>query len=148
MRTYYRGPDAFVTADNFVWLGTTPRIVPVRELRAIQRVEQTARARFADTLLVASAGLAALAGAAGLTAGALAGISLAVLAVSAAVVAVCSRQMSSARIYRVVATVRGARTTVYESRDIRVFNQVTRALRRSLENSRRDHSDYRLAAAS
>jgi uncharacterized protein DUF6232 len=148
MRTYYRGPDAFVTADQFVWLQETPRIVPVRELRDIHRVEQAARTRIVDAFRIVSGGLAAFAVAGWLAAGPVAGTTLAILAVSATVVAVCSRQLSSAKTYGVVATLRGVRTTVYESRDIRVFNQVTRALRRSVENGRRDHDEHRLATAS
>jgi hypothetical protein len=148
MRTYYRGPDAYLTTDRFVWLVDTPKIVPVRELRAIQRIEQAAGARSSDALLVTSGGLALCAAAGWLSAGALAGGVLALLAVSAAVVAVRSRQSTGARIHRVVATVRGARTTIYESRDLQRFNQVTRALGRCLENHRHRRADYGLASAS
>lgn len=148
MRTYYRGPDAFVTADRFVWLMETPRIVPVRELRAIQRIEHAARTRSTDSLMILAGGLAAFAAAGWVTAGAVAGSALAILAASAMLAAVCMRQSSGARTYRIVATVGGSRTTIFESRDLRVFNQVTRALKRSLENHRGDPADYGLAAAS
>jgi hypothetical protein len=149
MRIYYRGPDAFVTADQFVWLqDNTSRIVPVRRLRDIQLVEQVARTRFGDAFRVAGGGLAVFAFAGWFTAGRVAGVILATLAVLAMLVAVCSRQMAGARIYRVVANLSGAPTTVFESRDFRVFNQVTRALRRSVENGRRIHADYPLARAS
>jgi hypothetical protein len=148
MRTYYRGPDAFVTAERFVWLMDTPKIVPVREMRAIQRIEHAARTRSTDALMVMAGGLATLAAAGWVTVGAVAGAALAALAVTAMLVAVCSRQSSGARSYRIVATVGGARTTIFESRDPRVFNQVTRALKRSLENDLRNYADYGLAAAS
>jgi hypothetical protein len=148
MRTYYRGPDAFVTADQFVWLVDTPRIVPVRELRTIQRIEQAARTRSTDGLLVTAAGLGVFAAAGWLAAGPLAGALLATLAVSLLIAAVCKRQSSGARSYRVVATVRGARTTIYESRDLQRFNQVARALGRSLENCRHPRADIGLATAS
>ncbi|MFG1605519.1 DUF6232 family protein [Actinoplanes sp. NPDC049265] len=148
MLIYYRGPDAFITDDKFVWLHDTPRIVPVRALRDVQLVEQAARTRFADTFRIAGGGLAVFAVAGWFTAGPMVGATLAILAVSAMLVAVRSRQILGAKNYRVVANLSGARATIYESRDVRVFHQVTRALRRSVENGRRDHSDYRLAPAS
>jgi hypothetical protein len=149
MRTYYRGPDAFVTDDKFVWRQLQiSRIALVRELRDIQRVEQSAGSRFADAFRIASGGLAAFAVAGWIAAGPLAAGVLVVLAVLAMLVAVCSRQFAGAKTYCLVASLGGARTTVYESRDVRRFEQVRRALVRSVENSRREQSDYGLAIAS
>ncbi|NMO57163.1 hypothetical protein HH310_39070 [Actinoplanes sp. TBRC 11911] len=33
MRLYYRGPDALITAGQFVWLGETPRVYAIADLR-------------------------------------------------------------------------------------------------------------------
>lgn len=147
MRTYYRGPDAFVTADRFVWLGETPKMFPVRDLREIHLVENAAQ-RPAGVAVATGAGMLTFAGAAWLALGMIVGVAVSALAVSVVVVAVRSRRSWGGRSYRVVATVRGARTVIYEARDPRVFNQVTRALRRAVENDRRSPDDHRLVAAS
>lgn len=148
MRTYYRGPDAFVTADRFVWLTETPKIVPIRELRDIGLVQHLPRRRPADAAVAVSAGLGAFAAAGWLTLGIAAGAGVSVLAVLAMTVALRTRRSRGTRTFRVVATVNGIRTMIYEARDLRVFNQVTRALRRSVEDDRRSHAGYGLAAAS
>ena len=49
--------------------------------------------------------------------------------------------------WQVHARYRGGETVIYASPDARVFNQVTRALRRSLEDDRQEPSTYGLAAA-
>jgi hypothetical protein len=53
----------------------------------------------------------------------------------ALVAAVTARQLRSVHVWQVRATYRGAVTIVYESTDVRVFNQVTRALRRAIEDA-------------
>ena len=45
------------------------------------------------------------------------------------------------------ATYRGSRVVLYASSNVRVFNQVTRALRRAVEDARPPSDDYDLAAA-
>ena len=147
MRTYYRGPDAFVTADRFVWLGETPRIVPIRDLRDIGLVVHTPR-RPANAAVVVSAGLVAFAAASWLTLGAAAGAVVSILAVLSVTVALRTRQTWGARSFRVVATVRGSRAVIYAAQDLRVYNQVTRALRRSVEDDRRSRAHEGLAAVS
>jgi hypothetical protein len=62
-------------------------------------------------------------------------------------VAVSTRKFRDTRSYRVVATVRGVRTVIFEARDLTVFNQVTRALRRAVEDGRRNDEHIRLVAA-
>ena len=148
MRTYYRGPDAFVTADKFVWLTATPRIVPIRQLSEIGLVEHLPGRRPADASVAVSAGLAAFAAASWLTLGIAVGAGVSALAVLAMTVALRTRRSRGTRTFRVIATVNGSRTMVYEARDLRVFNQVTRALRRSVEDDRRSRAEFGLAKAS
>jgi hypothetical protein len=147
MRTYYRGPNAFVTADRFVWRLDTPRIFAVRELRDIRRVEHVPQGRRADVVVVAAAGSIAFAAASWLVVGPVIGAAAVALSVMAATVAVSTRKFRDTRSYRVVATVRGVRTVIFEARDLTVFNQVTRALRRAVEDGRRNDEHIRLVAA-
>jgi hypothetical protein len=146
MRTYYRGADAFVTADRFVWRLETPRIFALRELRDIRRVEHVPQRR-TDVVLVAAAGSVAFAAATWAVLGLVIGVTAVTLSVTAAMIAVSTRRFRDARSYRVVATVRGVRTVIYEARDLRVFNQVTRALSRAVEDDRRARTHYGLIAA-
>lgn len=147
MRTYYRGPDAVVTADRFIWRSDTPRIFPLRELRDIRRVEHVPQGRPADVVMVAAAGAVAFAAASWVVLGPVIGAAAVVVTVTAAIAAVSTRRFRDTRSYRVIATVRGARTVIYEAREPRVFNQVTRALNRAVEDDHRARADYRLAAA-
>jgi hypothetical protein len=62
-------------------------------------------------------------------------------------VAVSTRRFRDARSYRVVATVRGVRTVIFEAREERVFNQVTRALNRAVEDDLRARVHHGLIAA-
>ena len=59
MRTYYRGPDALVTDEHFVWRTATPRIFAVRELRNVGLVRDDVVDRRPDVAMVAAAGMAA-----------------------------------------------------------------------------------------
>jgi Family of unknown function (DUF6232) len=147
MRTYYRGPDAFVTADRFVWRLDTPRIFALRELRDIRRVEHVPQGRPAHVVLVAAAGAMAFAAVSWVAVGAVIGITAATLTVTGAMVAVSTRRFRDARSYRVVATVRGVRTVIFEAREERVFNQVTRALNRAVEDDLRARVHHGLIAA-
>jgi len=147
MRTFYRGPDAFVTADNFVWLLDTPRIFAVRELRDIRRVEHVPEDRRPDVVLIAAAGSIAIAALSVAVVGTVVGATAVALSVVAAMVAVSTRRFRDTRSYRVVATVQGVRTVIFEARELRVFNQVTRALSRAVDADRRSGAHIRLVAA-
>jgi hypothetical protein len=147
MRTYYTGPDAFVTADRFVWRLDTPRIFPVRELRDIHRVEHVPQRRPAGAVLIGAVVAMATAAASWVVLGLFAGVVTVTLAVACVMAAMSTRRYRSARSYRVVATVRGVRTVIYEAREMRVFNQVTRALNRAVEDGRGSREHYGLIAA-
>jgi hypothetical protein len=97
MRTYYRGPDAVVTSDFFVWRTTPAREFAIRDLSHVGIAHGPAR------------------------------------------------WWLRRRCSELHARHRGLPTLLYLSHDPRVFNQVSRALRRAIEDSRPDWS--RSAAA-
>lgn len=147
MRTYYQGPDAIVTDEHFIWRSSANRLFAVEELRNVGLVRGgTADFRPIAALAVA-ASLAIATAAAWQAFGAAVGYSMAALAVTVTALVLASAHQRAARIWHLQATYRGVETTVYSSADVRVFNQVTRALRRSIEDSRQVRPSYGMAPA-
>lgn len=131
MRTYYRGPDAAVTDELFIWQSGATKSFVVAELHDVGLVRQEA-SRLGRLL---AALLLAVAGGAWVQLGLLAkwyvgaGALVAALAVAG--------WPPSARSWTLTAAYRGdVEVTLYSSADAQVFNQVSRALRRAMENSR------------
>jgi hypothetical protein len=148
MRTYYRGPDALVTDEHFVWKAADrTRFFTIRDLQHVGLVRNNGIDRRPDVVTVAAVGLVAFAGTAWVTAGPIVGMAVGFVAAIAAVVAITTRQHRSEQSWQVHARYRGVETVIYTSPDVRVFNQVTRALRRSLEDDRQEPAKYGLAAA-
>jgi hypothetical protein len=141
MPTYYRGPDALVTEEQFVWRTGTSRIFLVRELHHVGLVREDGVDRRADIALVATAGMIAFTVTTWMLAGWVAGLTLGFVSLIAATLAVTTRRRRS--VWQVRATYRGVDVVVYASPDARVFNQVARALRRALEVNRSAHEEYR-----
>ncbi|MET8147343.1 DUF6232 family protein [Actinoplanes sp. NPDC049668] len=136
MRTYYRGPDAVVTSDIFAGNGTPRTKYAVRELRNVHIAHsdvehlRPSAARSIGGLLIIALATWPLWRAAPLLA--LAVIALGLPATAAAAMFWRLRPQR----WELRATYRGTEVTLYTSADERVFNQVSRALRRSMENSR------------
>ena len=147
MRTYYRGPDAHVTDERFVWLTETPRVFVVRELRDVVVVRRTRSDRGPDAAMVVAAVLAVVAVASWALAGALVGAVAGFFAVTVAAGAAATRRYRPTHYWQLRSTYLGAEVVVFEAADERVFNQVKRALRRSLEVNRPVPADLRPAAA-
>ena len=135
MRCYYRGPDVIVTSDQFIHqTPTARRAFLIRDLR---NVGMTSTGGAGLPLALAAGGAAVLVAAAwsldiisfvvGLT-------SLAVVGLAAVVAAVFLR--GRPRSWALEAEYHGESVRLYDSMDMRVFNQVTRALRRAVEDSR------------
>jgi Family of unknown function (DUF6232) len=143
-RTYYRGPDAVVTDQLFVWLTQPTKSYVVRDLRNVGLVRTQASRPYAAYL----AGAALVLGAASWTMFdspvryALSGLAVAVLSAFALV-----SVRTGLRRWELHASYRGTRVVLYASSDVRVFNQVVRALRRAIEDARPPTGDYGLAAA-
>lgn len=149
MRTYYRGPDALVTQERFVWETAPSRTFAVHALDDVVLVRCNVPAGRSGTAVPVAVVLTALAGAGWLLAGPVVGAAVGFLAVLAGAAALVTRPHRSVREWQVRATYFGSPVTVYASADERVFNQVTRALRRAKEDSRRPitRADRGLAAA-
>ncbi|GAA0495902.1 hypothetical protein Ade02nite_17950 [Paractinoplanes deccanensis] len=134
-RTYYRGPDAVVTSDRFVWLAQPECTFALRELH---------RAGVVRAAPSASAGVRAVVAASLVAAVAAVGVAVAVRAtwmwaVAGAVVVVAAGVgwggwRRRAHRWEIHASYRGADVVVYASADERVFHQVARALGRSIES--------------
>jgi hypothetical protein len=145
MRIYYRGPDAFLTDEHLTWNGPERVDFAIRDLREVGRVQSVAAGLSAWTVLVVSTVLAFfVAGWLVLAPATTYPLSFLVLAVSVATLVV--RQRRKVSLWQVQATYHGSRVTIYASSDERVFNQVTRALCRAIQDARSSSAPYRLAA--
>jgi hypothetical protein len=140
MRTYYRGPDAVITDTHFVWQSPTVRIFVIDDLDDV-RLERTGAAGPSGVEFSLGLGLLILAIAAGLKLGLLAAAPLVAALVTVVLIALRRR---GGRAWEIRAHYRAQWVTIYASRDRRVFNQVTRALRRTIER-RRLRPSYGLA---
>jgi hypothetical protein len=140
MRTFYRGPDAVVTDTHFVWQTPTVRIFAIADLDDV-RLERTSSGGPSGVVVALGFGLFAVAVVTGLKFGVAAAVPLALAVI---VLAVASLRHGRAHAWEIRARYRAQEVTLYTSPDPRVFNQVTRALRRSIE--RRQRPAYGLAA--
>lgn len=142
-RIYYRGPDALVSDDQFVWHPTTaPLVFAISDLRNVGLVQAPSRIRpYAPALAVAAFAIAAAGWA--LVPDPIVYV-LVFLGLAIPGVAVMWREPGRWELH---AQYRGTAVVLYSSPDARVFNQVSRALRRAMEDTRRTPWGYGLAAA-
>jgi len=136
MRVYYRGPDALVTDERLVWRAAAPQTFAVRELHRVGRARAAVPDPRSGGAVAIAVGLGAAAVAGWAVAGPLVGGALGAMAMIALLVAVTARQLRRVHMWQVHATYRGAVTVIYQCTDERVFNQVTRALMRAIEDGR------------
>jgi hypothetical protein len=136
MRTYYRGHDAVVTSELFVRRATSAKTYVIRDMRDVCIVRQPGNggSKALSTTLIAA--LIVGAAVAAWAAGAWPVLLLIGVASPAVVGGTLLGQRNSER-WDLQATYRGQPVTLYSSADVRVFNQVTRALRRAIEADRR-----------
>jgi hypothetical protein len=142
-RTYYRGSDAEVTDALFTW-HTTPDSLSfaIADLRHVGLVQTPARTRPLAPHLAAGALLAV--GAAWTI---LADPTLYVIGFLAIIGPLIAFFWRLPRRWELHAQYHGTAVVLYSSSDVRVFNQVGRALRRAMEDGRRTPWGYGLAAA-
>jgi hypothetical protein len=145
MRIYYRGPDAIVTDEHFVWRTTSPRAVPIRDLRSIGLGRGEIKNGRSTLPVAIGAATLALATAAWLTFDTGLSYGLIAGAISGAVLTLTTWHRRNLRSWQLRAIFRGTQITLYSCTDERVFNQVTRALRRTMEEERRSRPARRLA---
>lgn len=143
-RTYYRGPDAVVTDKLFVWRTTPTKGYVVRDLRNVQLIRS--KSGLGPYAAPIAGGTLVLAVALGTLFGSPAVYALGALAVAAPAGVAIGIRMRPRR-WELHATYHGARVVLYASSDGRVFNQVVRALRRSVEDARPPSDDHDLVAA-
>jgi hypothetical protein len=96
---------------------------------------------------VAGAGLFLLAAASWMLLGPAVGYTAAAAAIVLSLMILSLTGRRTARLWHLVGAYHGQTVTIYSSTDVRVFNQVTRALRRSTENKQRTRGTEDLAAA-
>ncbi|GIE89391.1 DUF6232 family protein [Actinoplanes regularis] len=142
-RTYYSGSDAEVTDAHFTWHASAESLsFAISELRHVGLVQSPARTRPYAPHLAAGALLTVAAGWALLADPTL--YVIAFMAVSGPLLAFFWREP---RRWELHAQYHGTAVVLYSSGDVRVFNQVGRALRRAMEDGRRTPWGYGLAAA-
>ncbi|GGN70278.1 hypothetical protein GCM10010112_36650 [Actinoplanes lobatus] len=142
-RIYYRGPDALVSDDQFVWHPhSAPQVFAISDLRNVGLVQAPSRIRPYAPALAAGALAAAVAGWTLLPDPAI--YVLVFLGLAVPGVAMLWREPGRWELH---AQYRGTAVVLYSSADARVFNQVSRALRRAMEDTRRTPWGYGLAAA-
>ncbi|HEV8568711.1 MAG TPA: DUF6232 family protein [Actinoplanes sp.] len=145
-RTYYRGPDAVVTDQFFVWRTTPTKSFVIRDLRNVGLLRSPSDGLRPYTVHVAGGALV-LVGAAWTALGTPAAYALGFLAVALPTTFAVARLRMRPRRWELRATYRGTRVVLYASPDARVFNQVARALRRAVEDARPPVGNHDLAAA-
>jgi hypothetical protein len=132
-RTYYRGPDAVVTSEIFIWRTSPPKIFVIRELKRVGIVRRDIDRR--PRIPKAGAGSVVLAVAIWPIVDTPVLITTAVLAVAVPAAAVTAYWRNRPRLWELHALYRGTEAVLYASTDARVFNQVSRALRRAMEDN-------------
>lgn len=145
-RTYYSGTDAVVTDRLFVWRTTPTTGYVIRELRNVGLVRADAGPLrpYATHVVVLTALLAAATWTVSHTPAAYV---LGFLAVALPTVFAIAAVRTRPRRWELRATYRGHEVILYSSADVTRFNQVTRALRRAVEDARPPSGDFDLAAA-
>ncbi|MEV6600321.1 DUF6232 family protein [Actinoplanes sp. NPDC051346] len=146
MRTYYHGPDAVVTEKYFVWRTNPAKVFVIEELRDIELVRGRPGGWGTGEALVAAAAVVTLASVGWTLGGVVVAFVAATLGSALAATLVATRRRAT-RSWYVQAYRHGGRVTLYSAVDARVFNQVTRALRRAVEDSRRPRDVRGLAVA-
>jgi hypothetical protein len=146
-RTYYNGPDAVVTDQLFVWRTKPLRSYAVRDLHKVGVMRADSRPASPTTVLAAAAGTVAVVGAGWTMFEPSAALAVGLLAVTVPLACVLPSTVRRPRGWELHALYRGSDVVLYACPDERQFNQVKRALRRSLEDARPPERGLDLAAA-
>jgi hypothetical protein len=146
-RTYYRGPDAVVTDKFLIWRTMPARSFVVRDLRNVGIVRSEDDRLRPYTAHVVAGSLVLIVAMVTVMDYSPIAYALGAVAVAVPTLWAAARARTRPRRAELQATYRGSRVVLYASSDVRVFNQVTRALRRAVEDARPPLDDYDLAAA-
>lgn len=146
MRTYYDGPDALVTENHFIWRTDPLRAFVIADLRDVRLVQRDVGSPRVIIALAAMAAAALIVAPGWLllhsTPGRLVLVGAAAVAVSLATLG-----RRSVHQWELRAAYQSREVVLYTTLEIRTFNQVTRALRRSIEATGRVRGHHRMAAA-
>ena len=146
-RTYYRGPDAVVTDELFIWNGTPLRSFAVRELRHVGVVRSGSKPADPTVVLTAAAIVVALVGAGWTLLDPPTAYAIGLLVVTVPLAFAVPSMVRRTRGWELHATYRGSDVVLYSCVDERQFGQVSRALRRAMEDARPHGRGLDLAAA-
>jgi len=146
MRTFYDGPDALVTENHFIWRTDPLRAFVIGDLRDVRLVQRDVGSRRV-ILTAASIAAAALIVAPGWLLLDTPVGRLVLLAAAIAAVTLATFGRRSVHQWELRAAYQSREVVLYTTLELRTFNQVTRALRRSLESAARARGRYRMAAA-
>jgi Family of unknown function (DUF6232) len=146
-RTYYRGPDAVVTEKFLIWRTTPSKGFVIRDLRNVGMVRSEADGMRPYTAHVVAGSLVLVVAMVTVLDYSPVAYVFGALAVAVPTIWAAARSRMRPQRWELRATYRGSRVMLYASSDVRVFNQVTRALRRAVEDARPPSDEYDLAAA-
>ncbi|MCO8273360.1 DUF6232 family protein [Actinoplanes sp. TRM 88003] len=146
-RTYYNGPDAVVTDQLFIWHTNPRRSYAVRDLHHVGVTRAASRPASPMTVLMAAAGTVAAVSAGWTLFEPPAAYAVLLLAVTVPLACVLPATVRRPRGWELHALYRGSDVVLYACSEERQFNQVKRALRRSLEAARPPERGLDLAAA-
>jgi hypothetical protein len=134
MRTYYRGRDAHVTEEHFVWFTSPPKTFRIRELHDVVLVRGRPKVISRPGSRLAGGGIVLLA--AGWPLAVAPGAVTATLIVLAgAGVAAAAYRIRRPQHWELHAHYRGRPVVIFSGGNLQAFNQITRGLRRALESS-------------
>jgi|tagenome__1003787_1003787.scaffolds.fasta_scaffold20915231_2 hypothetical protein len=136
MRIYYRGPDAVVTSELFVRHGPAPGRFAIRDLRDVGIAPGEPEGVRPGFVIFPAAAAALVAAVLVSVAGGVVIAAVIVISATGAGAAFAAVRQRRPRRWELRATCRGRHVTLYASTDARVFNQVSRALLRAIENDR------------
>jgi hypothetical protein len=146
-RIYYSRKDAVVTDQLFIWRTMPLKSFAVRDLRNVGVVRATARPA-SPAIVMAAAVITVVAVGAGWTMfQPSAALAVGLLAVTVPLACILPSTVRRPRGWELHALYRGSEVVLYACADERQFNQVKRALRRSLEDARPPERGLDLAAA-
>jgi hypothetical protein len=146
MRTYYDGPDALVTDHHFIWRTDPLRAFIIGDLRDVRLVQRDVGSPRVITVLAAVAAAAMIVAPGWLLVDTMVG-RLVLVGAAAAAVSLATLGRRSVHQWELRAAYQSREVVLYTTLEIRTFNQVTRALRRSVEATGRARGHHRMAAA-
>jgi hypothetical protein len=146
MRTYYDGPDALITENHFIWRTDPVRAFIIGDLRDVRLVQRDVGSPRVIITLAAVAAAAMIVAPGWLLVHTMVG-RLVLVGAAAAAVSLATLGRRSVHQWELRAAYQSREVVLYTTLEIRTFNQVTRALRRSVEATDRGRGRQWMAAA-